>query len=193
MSLPQSSPVLCALALLAAACGTPSSSAPGTTSSTAPATTISTAATTSGSSTAPACGTADAAPCGPDTYEALSLFTNVPRAALLKASPSRSLCFRLVLVEGSGTGLPGFTGNATVESGLVTHDPADCEVSAPPLPTPAGPTAPVVSGHGTVSIDTTLPCSVTLAATAVFSGAPSWAPPSEPLDANALAIMGGCP
>src|SRR5262249_13189613 len=60
----------------------------------------------------------------PDSYTALNLFTNLPRFAILKASPQRNLCFRLIVMAGNsgGLGIPGLNGNVTVESGMITHD-----------------------------------------------------------------------
>jgi hypothetical protein len=131
----------------------------------------------------------------PDAYEAVSLFTNVPRFAILKASPTRNLCFRVFVVLGSGTGLPGITGSGViVESAVVTHDAADCQLPAGPPPMPAGATHPVVSGMGSVSmVQSTAGCTTTIHAKLVLSGQPPWAPPSEMLDADALPILGGCP
>jgi hypothetical protein len=134
---------------------------------------------------------------GSDEYQAWSLFTNVSRYAILKASPNRNLCFRIIVVTGpgSGMGLSGVTGNVSVESALVTHDVADCTISSPPLPVPSGPTYPAVSGMGTVDMATMLPagCTTTIAAKLVFSPGAPWVPPSEMFQAQNLQIKGGCP
>jgi hypothetical protein len=132
---------------------------------------------------------------GQDAYQAWNLFTNVSRYAILKSSPDRNLCFRIIVVTGSGTGLSGLTGNVSVESALVTHEVADCTISGPPLPVPSGPTYPAVSGMGTVDMATMLPagCTTTIAAKLVFSPGAPWVPPSETFQAQNLPITGGCP
>jgi hypothetical protein len=190
--------VAAALSLASAACGGATDvhqtsgsagSGAGTTASSSTSGSASSAASSSGAGCDAGC---DAGASGPDAYEALSLFTNLPRYAILKASPARDLCFRLTIVTVSGPGLPGFTGNVSVESGIVTHAATDCEVSGLPLPTPAT-SYPVVSGMGTVTMTGPPGCTTSVHAKLVFSGAPSWVPASEPFDADGLAIVGGCP
>jgi hypothetical protein len=89
-------------------------------------------------------------------------------------------------------GLSGFTGNVVVESGLVTHDAADCAILGGSFLNPMGP-YPVSSGTGTVTLAGPPNCATSVHVKLVFSGAPSWAPPSEMLDADGLTITGGCP
>ncbi len=185
-------PALACLALAYIGCNTaPAIGATSSTSGTGGAS--STSSTHPTTSSFPACGGDGGPPCGPDTYEAVTVSTSPPRFAVLKASPSRSLCFQIMVLDGAGMGLSGFSGDMTVESGLVSGDAADCEVASAPLPVPAGPTYPVVSGHGTVSMDGPPACSASVHVTLVFSGAPAWVPPSEPMDADGLVLAFGCP
>jgi hypothetical protein len=89
-------------------------------------------------------------------------------------------------------GLSGFTGNVAVESGIVTNDAANCKAPGGTLPVPGG-TYPVASGTGTVTLTGPPNCATSVHAKIVFSGAPSWAPSSEMLDADDLTLLGGCP
>jgi hypothetical protein len=129
-----------------------------------------------------------------DTYAAQSLFSNVPRFVILKASPERKLCFRLTVAATPPTGI-GISGSGwAVEQGIVTHDAGDCNVQAAPLPPPVGASYPVASGNGTLDfVASPGACAAGIYATVEFSLPPPWVPLSEPLDATALSIVGGCP
>jgi hypothetical protein len=129
-----------------------------------------------------------------DAYEAASLFTNLPRFDILKASPLRNLCFRATVLANSAPGIGISSSSANVESALVTNDASDCKVSAAPPPTPKGAIYPAASGMGTVTMTMgSTGCVAAIHAKLVFSGAPPWAPPTESIYADGLAILGGCP
>ncbi len=130
----------------------------------------------------------------PDTYRAIALFTGAPRFALLKASPTRNLCFRLTVQGWLEPGI-GISGDGySVEQGEVTHDASDCDLMPGPLPPPIGASHPVSGGDGLLSMQMSpAQCIAGIHAKLLFSGQPPWAPQGEPLDADGLLLEGGCP
>jgi hypothetical protein len=129
-----------------------------------------------------------------DSYRAVSLFTNAPRFALLKASVTRNLCFRLTVQSTAGEGL-GISGDGwAVESGEITHAAGDCDIPPGPIPPPMGASAPPSSGNGLLLVSVAPgQCTVGIHAKLFFAGQPAWVPPAEPIDAEGLVIEGGCP
>lgn len=130
----------------------------------------------------------------PDTTRAIALFTNVPRFALLKASVTRDLCFRLTVQASGGEGL-GISGDGwAVEMGEITHAASDCDIPPGPIPPPMGASAPPSSGNGLLLVGVAPgQCTAGIHAKLFFSGQPAWVPPAEPIDAEGLVIEGGCP
>jgi len=132
-----------------------------------------------------------------DTYRAVNMFTNVPRFVILKRSPSRSLCFRLITAAEQSLGV-GIVGDGfSVENVEVTDDVTDCDGSPVGLPPPKGQTfstSSMTAGAGTLSFTSAATqCTAGIHGTVSFSGPPSWVPPTEPFDADGLLIESGCP
>jgi hypothetical protein len=128
------------------------------------------------------------------TVSAIGLATNVPRFMIFKTDPVRNLCFRMLLEGFSGS----FTGISTPPDwsvGLldVTDHASDCTpVNGYPVP-PAGDVAKAVKAGGSVSFDPTgFPCKVTVHVEVAFDAQAPWTPPLELIDADMLAVEGGC-
>ena len=129
-----------------------------------------------------------------DSYRAINLFTNVPRYAILKASPTRNLCFRLTAEVSASLGIGIFGDGFAVKQAEVTNDASDCNVGPGALPPAKGASYPVASGSGALTF-LMVPggCVAGIHAKVMPAGAPPWAPSVEPLDADGLIIEGGCP
>lgn len=125
-------------------------------------------------------------------YSASNLFTNVPRFIVFKADPARNVCFRLFVEMGS-------TSTIAIESAApwvvshadVTNQASDCATPGgfPPQPMSS---APAVSGGGTLGIEGTFPCSISLHGALTFDAQAPWVPMTEPFDVDALPVEGGC-
>lgn len=129
-----------------------------------------------------------------DSYKALSLFTGVPRYAILKSSPSRNLCFRLVIEPNGSSGIGIFGGGWAVGSAEVTSDVSDCDFPPGWPPMAIGASFMSMSGGGMLSYSQQPGgCVVGIHAKVDFTGAPPWAAPWEPFDADGMVIDPGCP
>lgn len=136
------------------------------------------------------------ASCSPPSasYAAYNLFTHVPRFVILKSDPARDMCFRLWVEGIGGTGI----GVETTEPWMLTHAEvtdhmSDCALDMGYPVQPAGNSAPAVSGTGTLTITGSFPCEVTIHATISFdTQVGGWVPATEPFDADALSVDGGC-
>lgn len=136
-------------------------------------------------------------------YAAYVLYTNVPRMALFKSDAARDVCFRIILVY---TDQPKLFGIQTpqgwgVERAEITNAASDCAMTSTGDPvTPRGTTLGAAGGDGTIAFPDddagapgTTPCSVAVHVRLAFDpGAFTWAPGTEPLDADALTIAGAC-
>lgn len=121
--------------------------------------------------------------------------TNVPRFALFKADPERSLCFQVEVVEyiGSESGIatpPGWS----VERMNVSAAVSDCDVSHFFPGTPESKAVIAKGGTGSILVDeVNFPCEVTAHIKLTFEAAESWVPSSEPIDADKVSLSeGGC-
>ncbi|HVK70988.1 MAG TPA: hypothetical protein VM694_41315 [Polyangium sp.] len=129
---------------------------------------------------------------GGDGYSAANLFTHVPRFIIFKADPTRNVCFRLFVEMGTTPTLAIETTPPWIISQAdVTNQASDCATQGgfPPQPMSA---APAVSGTGTLKVEGTFPCSLSLHGTLSFEAQGPWVPTSEPLDVDALPVDGGC-
>lgn len=122
--------------------------------------------------------------------------TNVPRFALFKADPERSLCFQVVVAAygHSESGIatpPGWS----VERMNVSPVVSDCDVSHVFPGTPESKTVMATRGAGSILVDeVNFPCEVTVHVKLTFDAAEAWVPSSEPIDAEKVALLeGGCP
>jgi hypothetical protein len=132
-----------------------------------------------------------------DAYRAVSMMTSIPRFLVLKASPSRKLCFRLMVTPMQSTGI-GIDGDGwSVMSAEVTDDPSDCDFPPGFAPPPDGPSfsTTMPSSMGSLGFtQSTAGCQVAINATLNLPGAPAWAPMQEQFyTSQALPIEGGCP
>jgi hypothetical protein len=136
-----------------------------------------------------------------DTYRAISLFTNVPRFALLKASPTRDLCFRLIF-EPSSTPQGGITGDGWFASHVeVTNHAGDCDLQPGQLTPEKGMVATAIDIGGNLHFSQSpAGCAITqMDSYATFDqNDPTWLPPaSEAITwvdpQNPIPIEGGCP
>lgn len=126
-----------------------------------------------------------------DSYRAVSLFTNVPRFAILKASPSRNLCFRIVVEPGA----MGISGDGWAASQVeVTSNAGDCDFP-PGWPPPAmGLSVMSLDVKGVLSVPgSPVMCVVGIEGAAAFPTDQGWPPADEIFSASNLAIEGGCP
>jgi len=128
-----------------------------------------------------------------DAYRAANLYTNVPRFGIVKASPSRNLCFRLVIEPSMSLGI-GIHGDGwAVTLAEVTSDVSDCDFPPGWPPVPAGASFQSMSGMGSLTVaQASASCAAGIDATVKFPGAPAWAPADEAFYANGLAVEGGC-
>lgn len=127
-------------------------------------------------------------------YSASNLFTHVPRFIIFKADPERDVCFRL-WVEGyidSGIGIESPSPWAITQAEVTNHA-SDCALSNG-YPIQPIDSAPAVSGTGSLTVDGTFPCSISLHGTISFSSDAnkSWIPAVEALDVDMLPVDGGC-
>ncbi|MFT3773609.1 MAG: hypothetical protein QM820_50180 [Minicystis sp.] len=121
-----------------------------------------------------------------DSYRAVNVFTNVPRFVILKSSPSRNLCFRL-MVEPNPNGW-----HVTVAQ--ATNDLNDCAIGPGSPPSPMGDQALGSPSSGMVTVmGYEVGCIASIHQKMTFPNNPDWAPPAEAFDADALGIEGGCP
>jgi hypothetical protein len=137
--------------------------------------------------------------CAPaeDTYRAVSMMTSIPRFLILKSSPSRKLCFRLMVTPMQSTGIGIYGDGFAVMQAEVTDDPSDCDIppgfAAPPDGPSFSTTMPSSMG-GLGLTQSPAGCQVVINATLKLPGAPAWAPTQEQLyTSQGLTIEGGCP
>jgi hypothetical protein len=128
------------------------------------------------------------------SMSAAALATNAPRFIIFKADPVRDVCFRM-MVEGLSNPFIGITTPPGWSVGLleVTDHASDCSlVNGYPAP-PAGSAAKAVKASGSITFDNTVfPCKVTIHTLIGFDAQAPWVPPVEALDADMLAVVGGC-
>jgi hypothetical protein len=125
---------------------------------------------------------------------AVGLATNVPRFLIFKADPARDVCFRLMVEGFDGPGIGIMTpAGWSVGSAEVTDHASDCSlINGYPAP-PIGSATNATGGTGSISIDGPFfPCTVTIHATLSFDAQAPWVPPTEAIDADQLAVSGGC-
>ncbi|MBK9258624.1 MAG: hypothetical protein IPM54_02185 [Polyangiaceae bacterium] len=127
---------------------------------------------------------------GDVAYSAYNLFTHVPRFIIFKTDPVQNLCFR-IWVEGFSGGGPlmiDVTAPWAASHAEVTNDISDCVMSSgfPPQPMTS---APASSGNGTIVVEGTFPCSVSVHANITFDTSE---PMTEAFDVDALPVDGGC-
>ncbi|MDI3287232.1 hypothetical protein [Polyangium sp. 15x6] len=125
-------------------------------------------------------------------YSASNLFTHVPRFIVFKADPARNVCFRLFVEMGTTSTIAiEATAPWVVSYADVTNQASDCATPGgfPPQPMSA---APAVSGGGTLVVEGTFPCSISLHGALTFDAQGPWVPTSEPFDVDALPVEGGC-
>lgn len=135
----------------------------------------------------------DACAAGDDTYQVVTLFTGVPRFVILKASPSRNLCFRLVAAMMEGVGIGIFGDGYSVEKADVTNMVGDCDIKPGDLPPPTGQDVSATAGGGALSLTpSSAGCSVGIHAKAAFPATMPWVPVGEAFDADGLSLEGGC-
>ncbi len=125
-------------------------------------------------------------------YDASNLFTHVPRFIIFKADPTRNVCFRLFVEMGASSPLGiVVTSPWIVSHADVTNQASDCATPGGFPPQPMSST-PAVSGTGTLVVEGTFPCSISLHGTLSFDAQAPWMPMTEPLDVDALMVDGGC-
>ncbi|MDI1476218.1 hypothetical protein [Polyangium sp. y55x31] len=125
-------------------------------------------------------------------YSASNLFTHVPRFIVFKADPARNVCFRLFVEMGSTSTIAiEATAPWIVSHADVTNQASDCATPGgfPPQPMSS---APAVSGGGTLVVEGTFPCSISLHGALTFDAQAPWVPMTEPFDVDALPVEGGC-
>ncbi|MDI1451843.1 hypothetical protein [Polyangium sp. 6x1] len=125
-------------------------------------------------------------------YSAANLLTHVPRFIIFKADPTQNVCFRLFVEMGSMSPLAiEATAPWIISHADVTNQASDCATpgGSPPQPMSA---APAISGAGTLVVDGTFPCTISLHGTLSFDAQGPWVPMSEPFDVDALPVEGGC-
>jgi hypothetical protein len=126
-------------------------------------------------------------------YFAYNLFTHVPRFVIFKVDNTRNLCFRIFVEGFSGGGILGIdvTDPWAAAHAEVTNNVADCVMSMgfPPQPMSF---ANAVSGMGTIVVEGSFPCAVSIHSNITFDTAQPWVPMSEAFDADALPVDGGC-
>jgi hypothetical protein len=133
---------------------------------------------------------------------AFALPTDPAKIVVFETDAARSLCLRLTLVHRLGTrfglDVPAEWG---VESGEITHDPADCTITVTGLPpTPQGTAVEPNGGQGSVTFASdpgqggALPCKLSVAARFAFEPKPeySWVPNVEVMTADNVAVGGAC-
>lgn len=126
-----------------------------------------------------------------DAYRAVNLFTNVPRFAILKTSPSHSWCFRLIAEPGT-TGV--IQGDGWSITGMeVTDDPMDCDFPPGWPPPPLGMSAASTAAQGHVTFGPAPDCTVAINAIVNFPNNLGWPPADEWFVTGPLPIEGGCP
>lgn len=128
------------------------------------------------------------------TYSAWNLFAHVPRFVVYKTDPARNLCFRLWMEPAGGGGLAiQVTAPWVVTHAEVTDHASDCALDTGRYPVqPVGSAERAISGTGTMNIQGSFPCEVTIHATVSFDAQAGWVPVTEPFDADAISVDGGC-
>lgn len=134
---------------------------------------------------------------------AYALAGDPAKVVIFKKDDARKLCVRLTLVARLGTkyglDVPADWG---IESGEVTHDPADCSITVTGTPpTPSDIAVAPNNGQGRVRFSTDLgqqgkyPCSLSIAARLAFEPTSEypWVPPVEPIVAENVSVSGACP
>jgi len=125
-------------------------------------------------------------------YSATNLFTHVPRFIIFKADPARNVCFRLFIEMGSTSTINiEATDPWIVSHADVTNQASDCATPGgfPPQPMSS---ATALSGAGTLIVEGSFPCSISLHGSLSFDAQAPWVPMSEPFDVDALPVEGGC-
>lgn len=130
-----------------------------------------------------------------DTYRAVNMITSVPRFAILKASPLRNLCFRLMAVAGESMGIGIYGDSFAVMSAEVTNDVHDCDFQPGFVPPPKGESFATTTAMGGLFLTlSSAGCAVGMSASVKFPGAPAWVPADESFYlGQAIPIEGGCP
>ncbi|APR83681.1 Kazal-type serine protease inhibitor domain protein [Minicystis rosea] len=123
----------------------------------------------------------------PDAYRAVNMFTNLPRFLILKASPSRNLCFRLQVEPNIGEGW-------AVSFSEVSNDVHDCDIEPGSPPAPLGETVTGMNlGSGVKLQVSPAGCIAGIHQKIGFAAGSTWAPPVEDFEADGLGVEGGCP
>jgi hypothetical protein len=136
------------------------------------------------------CAVADGA------YRAVTMYTDLPRFLILKASPSRGLCFRLyVSILSGGIGISG--DGWSVDHAEATFDVADCAVGPGWPPAPLGPYVTASeggAGNGTLTVGAAGgACAVGIHGTVQFPPGSTSDLPLEAFAADGVTVEGGCP
>lgn len=132
------------------------------------------------------------------SYAAYNLFTGAPRFAIFKADPTRDLCVRVVFIWAGSEGTVDLEEALPDGSVSVTHRAADCspvDSSAPPWLEPEGVSAQSVTGTATVRRYPEADAdrwTVSIDGVITFSRDEEWVPPTEPVQAEEMEIIGGC-
>jgi hypothetical protein len=121
------------------------------------------------------------------------LSTDVPRFVIFKADAERSLCFQLVAAgysdPRSGVATPP---GWSVERMNVSAVVSDCSVINGFPGMPESKVVMATGGAGSILVDEVdFPCAVTVHVKLTFDAAEAWAPSSEPIDADKVALLGG--
>jgi hypothetical protein len=131
-------------------------------------------------------------------YKAENIYTGVPRFAVFKSDPVRSICVRFI-VQASGNQGSGFMPPDGWDFNIIqiTNNLSDCQPGPMGwLEPPAGEVAEPIGGAGAMTLTYPQgvpdPCLVSMHGYLEFAPASPWLPVMEQLDADDVMVVGGC-
>ncbi|APR80756.1 Hypothetical protein A7982_06103 [Minicystis rosea] len=128
-----------------------------------------------------------------DTFHALRIQDDVPSFALYAGSPSRGLCFRIVVAKGELSDFAIGGNGWSISAGEVTNDPGDCDVDDDSPWSPLDQSSSAHGGEGHISVESApTGCTLGIHAVVMFPDAPTWAPEYEVFERDGIVIEGGC-